>query len=72
MIVLFCPISMSLVLVIHSPLLLALHGCDLPPHFGPFYYIQIDPQDYDEWRTTTPEEEIHFQTPSKFGSPTTP
>ena len=31
-------------------------------HFGPFYYIQIDPQDYDEWRTTTPEEEIHFQT----------
>ena len=41
-------------------------------HFGPFYYIQIDPQDYDEWRTTTPEEEIHFQTPSKFGSPTTP
>ena len=24
-------------------------------HFGPFYYIQIDPQDYDEWRTTTPE-----------------
>ena len=19
-------------------------------HFGPFYYIQIDPQDYDEWR----------------------
>ena len=38
-------------------------------HFGPFYYIQIDPQDYDEWCTTTPEEEIHFQTPSKFGSP---
>ena len=36
-------------------------------HFGPFYYIQIDPQDYDEWCTTTPEEEIHFQT---FGSPT--
>ena len=21
-------------------------------YFGPFYYIQIDPQDYDEWRTT--------------------
>ena len=21
-------------------------------HFGPFYYIQIDPQDYDEWRTS--------------------
>ena len=40
-------------------------------YFGPFYYIQIDPQDYAEWRITTPEEEIHFQTPSKFGSPTT-
>ena len=40
--------------------------------FGPFYYIQIDPQDYDAWRTTKPEEEIHFQTPSKPGSPTTP
>ena len=41
-------------------------------NFGPFYYIQIDPQDYDEWRTSPPEEEIHFQTPSKFGSATTP
>ena len=41
-------------------------------YFGPFYYIQIDPQDYDEWRASPPEEEIHFQTPSKFGSPTTP
>ena len=41
-------------------------------YFGPFYYIQIDPQDYDEWHTSPPEEEIHFQTPSKFGSPTTP
>ena len=41
-------------------------------HFGPFYYIQIDPQDYDEWRISTPEEEIHFQTPSRFGSPATP
>ena len=41
-------------------------------HFGPFYYIQIDPQDCNEWRTTPPEEEIHFQTPSKLGSPTTP
>ena len=41
-------------------------------HFGPFYYIQIDPQDYDEWRITPPEEEVHFQTPSKFGSPATP
>ena len=29
-------------------------------YFGPFYYIQIDPQDYDEWRTTPPAEEIHF------------
>ena len=26
----------------------------------------------DEWRMTPPEEEIHFQTPSKLGSPTTP
>ena len=41
-------------------------------HFGPFYYIQIDPQDYDEWCISTPEEEIHFQTPSKLGSPATP
>ena len=40
-------------------------------YFGPFYYIQIDPQDYDEWRTSPPEEDIHFQTPSMFGSPTT-
>ena len=41
-------------------------------YFGPFYYIQIDRQDYDEWCTTPPEEEIHYQTPSKLGSPTTP
>ena len=41
-------------------------------YFGPFYYIQSDPQDYDEWRTTPPEEEVHFQTPSKLGSPATP
>ena len=41
-------------------------------YFGPFYYIQIDPQDYDEWRTTPSEEEVHFQTPSKLGSPATP
>ena len=41
-------------------------------YYGPFYYIQIDPQDYDEWRTTPPEEEVHFQTPSKLGSPATP
>ena len=41
-------------------------------YFGPFYYIQIDPQDYDEWHATPPEKEIHFQTPSKLGSPATP
>ena len=41
-------------------------------YFGPFYYIQIDPQDYDEWRITPPEEEVHLQTPSKLGSPATP
>ena len=40
--------------------------------FGQFHYIQIDPQDYDEWHTTPPEEEIQFQTCSKLGSPTTP
>ena len=33
-------------------------------YFGPFYYIQIDPQDYDEWCTTPPEEEIHFSGPN--------
>ena len=33
-------------------------------YFGPFYYIQIDPQDYDEWRSTQPEEEIHFSGPN--------
>ena len=33
-------------------------------YFGPFYYIQIDPQDYDEWHTTQPEEEIHFSGPN--------
>ena len=49
-----------------------LRRSDKATHFGPFYYIQIDPQDYDEWRTETPEEEIHFQTPSKLGSPATP
>ena len=37
-------------------------------YFGPFYYIQNDPQDYAERHTTQPEEEIHFQTPSKLGS----
>ena len=49
-----------------------LRRSDKATHFGPFYYIQIDSQDYDEWRTETPEEEIHFQTPSKLGSPATP
>ena len=49
-----------------------LRRSDKATNFGPFYYIQIDPQDYDEWRTETPEEEIHFQTPSKLGSPATP
>ena len=33
-------------------------------YLGPFYYIQIDPQDYDEWHTTPPEEEIHFSGPN--------
>ena len=33
-------------------------------YFGPFYYIQIDPRDYDEWRTTPAEEEIHFSGPN--------
>ena len=33
-------------------------------YFGPFYYIQIDAQDYDEWRFTPPEEEIHFSGPN--------
>ena len=32
-------------------------------YFGPFCYIQIDPQDYDEWRMTPPEEEIRFSGP---------
>ena len=41
-------------------------------YFGSFYYIQIDPLDYDEWCTTPPEEEVQFQTPSKLGSPATP
>ena len=33
-------------------------------YFGPFCYIQIDPLDYDEWRMTPPEEEIHFSGPN--------
>ena len=32
-------------------------------YFGPLCYIQIDPQDYDEWCMTPPEEEIHFSGP---------
>ena len=32
-------------------------------YFGPLWYIQIDPQDYDEWRMTPPEEEVHFSGP---------
>ena len=32
-------------------------------YFGPFYYIQIDPQDYDEWCTTPPEEEYTSKRP---------
>ena len=33
-------------------------------YFGPFYNIQIDPQEYDEWHTSPPEEEIHFSGPN--------
>ena len=33
-------------------------------YFGPFCYIQIDPQDYDEWHMTPPEGEIHFSGPN--------
>ena len=36
-------------------------------YFGPLCYIQIDPQDYDEWRMTPPEEEIHFSGPYDEG-----
>ena len=32
-------------------------------YFGPLCYIQIDPQDYDEWRMTPPAEEIYFSGP---------
>ena len=32
-------------------------------YFGPLYYIQIDPQDYDEWRMALTEEEINFSWP---------
>ena len=33
--------------------------------FGPFYYIQIDPQDFDELCVTPPEEEIRFSGPNE-------
>ena len=36
-------------------------------YFGPLCYIQIDPQDYDEWHMTPPEEEIHFSGPYDEG-----
>ena len=61
-------ISLSLMITYMKPLWYSAKT----KYFGPFYYIQIDPQDYDEWRTTPPEEEVHFQTPSKLGSPATP
>ena len=32
-------------------------------YFGPLCYIQIDPQDYDEWRMALTEEEINFPWP---------
>ena len=32
-------------------------------YFGPLCYIQIDPQDYDEWRMAQTEEEINFSWP---------
>ena len=32
-------------------------------YFGPLCYIQIDPQDYDEWRMALTEEEINFSWP---------
>ena len=32
-------------------------------YFGPLFYIQIDPQDYDEWRMALTEEEINFSWP---------
>ena len=50
--------------MLHSVKCDALLVLDKSKYFGPFYYIQIDPQDYDEWRTTPPEEEIHFSGPN--------
>ena len=32
-------------------------------YFGPLCYIQIDPQDYDQWRMALTEEEINFSWP---------
>ena len=32
-------------------------------YFGPLCYIQIDPQDFDEWRMALTEEEINFSWP---------
>ena len=32
-------------------------------YFGPLCYIQIDPQDYDEWRMALTEEEVNFSWP---------
>ena len=32
-------------------------------YFGPLCYIQIDPQDYDEWHMALTEEEINFSWP---------
>ena len=32
-------------------------------YFGPLCYIQIDPEDYDEWRMALTEEEINFSWP---------
>ena len=32
-------------------------------YFGPLCYIQIDPQDYDEWRMALTEDEINFSWP---------
>ena len=32
-------------------------------YFGPLCYIQIDPQDYDEWRMALTEEKINFSWP---------
>ena len=41
-------------------------------YFGPFYYIQIDPQDFDEWRTTPPEPHQDLWQPQWHLNPTSP